>query len=75
MSTNVGHPEVLPNSKNALTHSTVRAFYFLYFRIGGLMIEDCEGAIIFAATIFILAVWKVVDILLWAMSHIRISIV
>lgn len=39
------------------------------------MIEDCEGAIITAATIFILAVWKVIDILLWAMSHIRISIV
>lgn len=37
--------------------------------------EPIDNALIFCVIIFILAIWKVVEILLWAMSHIRISIV
>ena len=37
--------------------------------------EPIDNALIFCVIIFILAIWKIVEILLWAMSHIRISIV
>lgn len=37
--------------------------------------ELVDNALIFFVIIFILAIWKVVEILWWAISHIRISIV